>query len=499
MSISKPHSPRTRREFLKVASSLPLAGTVGFPDAAHAEPASSGRPNVLLILPDQFRGQDLGCMGNADVHTPHIDRLASEGVLLPNTFANTPLCTPARGNLLTGKYAHVHAVPINDLRMGELEATLGDHFSRAGYRTGLVGKWHLDGGQRLPGFIPPGLRRHGFQFWAANECDHNPTHSQYFRDTSEPIPFTEFEAKTWTDIAIEFMRETRDKPFFLEVAMYSPHPPYHAPAEYLSKYDAAKLRTRANWVEATRGGSRTDIATYYAMISAIDDQVGRLMQALKDFGVEENTIVLVSSDHGNMLGSHGLIDKQQPYEESIAVPGVVRFPRRIRPGRRLDAFFTHVDMGPTLLALCGLPVPREMQGTDISSALTGEERPAPHSAFFQVFAPYHTSVVPFAWRGVRNERYMYARSKAQPWVLYDLKQDPYELKNLADDPAARGIREQMEKELAEWMERSEDSWDYTWDTPWNDRVLDYDRTFYTYDEYLEWAAEHPEVLRMKRR
>jgi arylsulfatase A-like enzyme len=233
------------------------------------------------------------------------------------------------------------------------------------------------------------------------------------------------------------------------------------------------------------------------MISAIDDQVGRLMQALKDLGLEENTIVLVTSDHGNMLGSHGLTDKQQPFEESIAVPGVLRFPRCIRPGRRLDAFFTHVDMGPTLLALCGLPVPREMQGTDISAALTGEKRSAPHSAYFQVFAPYHISIVPFAWRGVRNDRYMYARSKRQPWVLYDLERDPYELKNLAGDPAARGIREQMEKELAEWMERSEDSWDYTWDTPWNDRVLDYDRTFYTFDEYLEWAGEHPELLHIK--
>jgi arylsulfatase A-like enzyme len=497
MSTLKPKGARTRREFLKVASGIPLVGAAGYPDAARAEPPAPGRPNVILIVADQLRGQDLGCMDNADVQTPHIDRLASEGVLLPNTFANTPLCTPARGNLLTGKFAHAHAVPINDLRMVELEVTLGDVFSRAGYRTGFIGKWHLDGGKRLPGFIPPGLRRHGFQFWAANECDHTPFRSQYFRDTSAPIPITEFEAKTWTDIAMEFLRDTGGKNFFLEVAMGPPHPPYAAPPDYVKRYDAAKLRMRANWVEGTKGGSRIDIATYYAMISAIDDQVGRLMQALKDLGLEENTMVLFTSDHGNMLGSHGLIDKQQPFEESIAIPGVLRFPQRIRPGRWLDAFFTHVDMGPTLLALCGLPVPREMQGTDISGELTGQKRSEPHSAYFQVFAPYHIPVVPFAWRGVRNDRYMYARSKRQLWVLYDLHRDPYELKNLVDDPAARKIREQMEKELAEWMERSEDSWDYTWDTPWNDRVLDYDRTFYTFDEYLEWAAEHPDLLHIK--
>jgi arylsulfatase A-like enzyme len=488
---------RTRRDFLKVASSLPLASTVGYSDAAHAEPAVEARPNVILIVADQLRGQDLGCAGNPDVATPHIDRLASEGVVLPHTFANTPLCTPARGNLLTGKYAHTHAVALNDLRMVELEVTVADHFSRAGYRTGFIGKWHLDGGKRLPGFIPPGLRRHGFQFWAANECDHTPFRSQYFRDTSEPIPITQFEAITWTDIAIEFLHGSAGKPFFLEVAMGPPHPPYAAPPEYVSRYDAAKLRMRGNWVEGTRGGSRANIATYYAMISAIDDQVGRLMQALRDLGLEENTIVLFTADHGNMLGSQGLEDKQQPYEESIAVPGVLRFPQRLKPGRRLDAFFTHVDMAPTLLALCGLPVPGEMQGTDISGVLTGPKGNAPSSAYFQVFAPYHIPTVPFAWRGVWNDRYMYARSKHQPWVLYDVQRDPYELKNLADDPAARGIREQMEKELAGWMERSEDSWNYAWDTPWNDRVLDYDRTFYTFDEYLEWAAEHQDLLHLK--
>ena len=334
------HRSHTRRDFLKAASTISLAGTVasyrGVPAPQAAVP---GRPNVLVIMPDQFRGQDLGCMDNADVRTPHIDRLASEGVVLPHTFANTPICTPARGNLLTGRYAHAHTGPVNDLRMVETEVTLADQFGRAGYRTGFIGKWHLDGGKRLPGFIPPGLRRHGFQFWAANECDDTPFRSQYFRDTSEPIPITEFEAKTWTDLTLEFLRDTGGKPFFLEVAMGPPHPPYAAPPEYEKSYDAAKLRMRANWVEGTKGGSRTDIATYYAMISAIDDQVGRLMQALKDLGLEENTIVLFTSDHGNMLASHGLIDKQQPFEESIAVPGVVRFPQRIQSGRRLDAFF----------------------------------------------------------------------------------------------------------------------------------------------------------------
>lgn len=497
MATFKVDGATTRRDFLKVASAAPWANSAIAAGSGHGDVRVEERPNVLLIVADQLRGQDLGCRGNADVQTPYIDRLASEGVCLPNTFANTPLCTPARGNLLTGRFAHAHGVPINDLRMLELEVTVADHFSQAGYRTGFIGKWHLDGGKRLPGFIPPGLRRHGFQFWAANECDHTPFRTQYFRDTSEPIPITQFEAIAWTDIAIEFLHDSAGKPFFLEVAMGPPHPPYAAPPEYVRRYDAAKLRMRGNWVERTRGGSRANIATYYAMISAIDDQVGRLMQALKDLGLEENTIVLFTADHGNMLGSHGLDDKQQPYEESIAIPGVLRFPRGVPAGRRVGNFLTHVDMGPTLLSLCRIPVPREMQGTDISEALTGNGTSAPRSAYLQLFAPYHIPTVPFAWRGVRNERYMYARSQHGPWLLFDLERDPYELRNLVDDPSSRAIRDRMERELAQWMERTEDAWKYSWDTPWNDRVLDYDRTFYTFDEYLEWAAEHKDLLHLK--
>lgn len=436
-------------------------------------------------------------MGNGDVRTPHIDRLASEGVLIPHTFANTPLCTPARGNLLTGKYAHRHAVALNDLRMLELEATLGDHFARAGYRTGFIGKWHLDGGKRLPGFIPPGRRRHGFEFWAANECDHTPFRSQYFRDTPQPIPITQFEAITWTDVALQFLRDSREKPFFLEVAMGPPHPPYAAPPEYEQMYNPARLRMRPNWVDGIRQCRRADVATYYAMITAIDDQVGRLMQALKDLGMEQNTVVLFTADHGNMLGSHALDDKQQPYEESITIPGVLRFPQRIRPGLRSEVFFTHVDMGPTLLSLCGIPAPAAMQGQDVSGALAGGTSAAPHSAYFQIFAPYHIPTVPFAWRAVRNARYLYARSAQHPWLLFDLQRDPFELKNLVDDSAARAIRRQMEKELAEWMDRTDDAWKYTWDTPWNDRVLDYDRVFYSFDEYLEWTVLHPGLLHIK--
>ena len=152
--------------------------------AAYAAP--SRRPNLVLILPDQMRGQDMGCAGNAEIHTPSLDRLASEGAYLPNTFANTPVCCPARAILMTGTYCHVNGMVANDLRLRESQETIAEWLKAAGYRTGFIGKWHLDGGQRLPGFVPPGPRRQGFDYWAANECDHRPFKTHYFRDDDKP-------------------------------------------------------------------------------------------------------------------------------------------------------------------------------------------------------------------------------------------------------------------------------------------------------------------------
>src|SRR6185369_15890584 len=142
--------------------------------ACQAAPHRSdgSRPSFLIVLPDQLRAQALGCMGNPDIRTPHLDALAKEGVLFRNTFANSPVCCPARAVLLTGRYAHANGMVANDLRFRESEVTIAEILRERGYRTGYIGKWHLDGGPRMPGFVPPGPRRQGFDFWAANECSH---------------------------------------------------------------------------------------------------------------------------------------------------------------------------------------------------------------------------------------------------------------------------------------------------------------------------------------
>jgi arylsulfatase A-like enzyme len=456
--------------------------------------AAADRPNVLLILPDQLRAQALGCTGNPDVRTPHIDRLAAEGVLFRQTFANTPVCCPARATLLTGKYPHRHGLVANDLRLRESEPTLAKLLKAQGYRTGFIGKWHLDGGKRDPGFVPPGPRRQGFEFWAACECRHTHFQPVWFRDTPEPVRGGKFEPEALTDVALEFLRENQKRPFFLVVSMGPPHDPYGAPEKYMRLYDPAKLTMHRDWRPGVRQAGREQIAAYYAAITAIDDQVGRLMQALKDFGLEKDTIVVFSSDHGDMLGSQGQRLKRKPWEESIRVPGVLRYPATVRPGRRVDALLSHVDFAPTLLSLCGVKPPADMQGTDLSGVALGRSDQGPDSVFFQIFVPFAGDGTPHPWRGVRTRRYMYARTEKAPWVLYDLEKDPTELHNLADDSASAGVRREMEARLERWMKDTGDSWRFNSDAPVEDQGRLYRfGTFYTIDEYLKWAAAHPEL------
>lgn len=490
---------RPDRSALVVALSLIVAGLLGAgPESTtrHAKTeAIQRRPSILLILPDQWRGQDLGCMGNLNVRTPNIDRLASQGILVRNTFANTPVCCPARATLLTGKYAHRNGMVANDLRLRESERTIAEVLAESGYRTGFIGKWHLDGGKRLPGFVPPGPRRQGFAFWAANECDHRHFRPTYFRDTDQPITEQRFEPEVWTDRAIEFLKQVGDEPFFLEVALGPPHDPYGAPEQFMKLYDPTKLTMRPNWVEGVPGAGRTELAAYYAAMTAVDEQVGRLLRALDEVGRAADTIVLFTSDHGNMLGSHGQRLKRKPWEESIRVPGILRYPAKVKAGRTSEVLLSHVDLAPTLLALCGVAVPKDMQGTDLSGVVLGRDEEGPDSAFFEILVTYGGDGTPHPWRGVRTDRHMYARTETRPWVLYDLEADPYELKNLADDPAHAVLRQEMEAKLEVWMKRTGDSWALNSNEPVEDKGRLYRfRAFYTIQEYLDWAAKHPDLV-----
>ncbi len=430
-----------------------LAAVFGCGLAAAAE----RRPNILLIMTDQMQGQAMGVAGNPDVRTPTLDRLAREGLYLPNTIANTPLCCPARATILTGLHTPRHGVISNDLRLRESTPGMAKALAAAGYATAFVGKWHLDGGWRMPGYIPPGPRRHGFAFWAANECNHNHFDSIYFRDSDTPIPIKRFEPEVWTDEAITFIRRNKDRPFFLWWTCGPPHDPKGAPPEYERLYDPSKLTMRPNWKDGLPGGDRVAMAKYYAAITAIDDQVARLLAVLEELGLTDDTIVLFTSDHGDMVGSHGMNHKSKPWEESIRVPGILRYPRRLKAGQRSELLFSHVDFLPTLLALCGVPPPAGVQGKDLSKALL-DRGEGPECVLLTLTDSMGRDGAPAPWRGIRTRRYTYARFKDRPWVLYDLKEDPYQLKNLVGDPAAADLQREMDERLVREMKQVGDDW-----------------------------------------
>ncbi len=478
---------------------------------------AAGRPNILLILPDQMRASAMGCDGNAEVKTPNIDRLAAEGMRFKRTYANVPVCCPARAILMTGTYPHVNGMTANDLRLREDHITIAEILRDAGYRTGFIGKWHLDGGPREPGFVPPGPRRQGFEFWAAYECHHRHFQPDYFRDTPERIVVDKFEPEASCDFAVEFLQsQPKNQPFFLTVQLGPPHDPYGAPAAYMKLYDPEKLTPDASWQPGSetrptpkaglrRGplvnrfvpvGGKEEIAAYYAAITAIDDQVGRLLATLEETGADENTIILFTSDHGDMLGNHGLRRKRKPHDESARVPGVLRWPARVPKDRVVETLFSHVDMPPTLLALAGLDAPPDMQGADLSRVALGETTDGPDAVLLQLFVPFNPDGIAKPWRGLITKDHTYARFEDAPWVLFDDQADPHQMKNLAADPAAQALREQLDRQLAALMQKHGDSWSFNFSEHVEEGGRLYKHaTFYTVREYLDWAQANPDKVR----
>jgi len=484
--------PTRSRTDLRDVLILVLATIPALISGAGPARAQSPTPNIVILLADQMRGDAMGCAGHPDVKTPHLDRLAAQGILVPNMFANAPVCSPARATILTGRYPNEHGMICNDLRLRESEITLAEHLKARGYRTGFVGKWHLDGGPRQPGFIPPGPRRQGFDFWAANECSHAHFRNQYFRDEPTPIVMEDYETRVWTDRAIEFIGRAGREPFLLVVAYGPPHDPYRAPEDFRALYDAERLTLPPNWQEGAV--TRDQLAHYYGMISDLDAQVGRLMAALDERGLAETTIVWFTSDHGDMLGAHGMRLKRKPWEESIRVPGIVRYPAQVPGGRRLAGFVSHVDMAPTLLGFCGLEIPSAVQGWDLSHHLRGLTDHAPDYVLLQQFTPEPTTGLERPWRAVRTPTHLYAERADGPWLLYDLSNDPYELTNLVARPEAAGIRSQMQQLLTRAMRVALDAWELNEDEFLeSNRALYSEWAFYSLDEYRRWkkAAEAP--------
>jgi arylsulfatase A-like enzyme len=447
---------------------------------APAAPAMSPRLNVVFVMADQWRAAAMGYAGDPNVKTPNLDAFQRESVDFGNATTVSPVCSPARASMLTGRYPLSHGVFVNDVQLPTREVSIAEYFAREGYRTGYIGKWHLDGRGRSA-FIPR-ERRQGFGFWQALECAHDYFHSPYYDNDDPKMKYWEgYDAADQTDHAIAFLKENRDRPFLLWLSWGPPHSANNkAPEEFSRLYDPEKLILRPNvpkessgfphrlgWYEGIDDNLeelRSLLAGYYAHISALDDCFRKLRDAIRAMGLDDNTILVFTSDHGDMLGSHGLWNKQQPYDESVRVPLLMRVPG-VEP-RREPAPISTPDLFPTLAKLAGLPVPEEVQGRDYTPRLQGKA----FSAEAALIGNYH----PFGqnptkrggreWRAVRTERYTYVRDRQGPWLFFDNQADPYQTSNLVNQPAHAARQKELhrilDQKLAETRDRFEDGMAY---------------------------------------
>ena len=411
--------------------------------------AAERKPNILVVLADQWRAQAFGFAGDPNAKTPNFDRLASESVRFINAVAGLPVCSPTRASLLTGQRPLTHGVFLNDVPLNPNATTIAKVLKVEGYDTGCIGKWHLNGDGRS-NFIPR-ERRQGFDYWKVLECTHDYSNSFYYADAPDKLKWAGYDAIAQTHDACDYLRARgkSEKPFLLFLAWGPPHDPYFtAPAKHRTLYDPAKLTLRPNIPATLEAEARRILAGYYAHCAALDDCMGELLETLRDTGLAADTILVFSADHGDMLGSQGLFKKQKPFDESIRVPMFVRWPKGLgaRP-RSLDAPINSEDVMPTLLGLCGVPTPRSVEGLDYSGYMRGGKNPGDNATVILCAAPFgewERRVGGKEYRGVRTTRHTYVRDLNGPWLLFDDKIDPYQTNNLVNVPAHAALQSEMD-------------------------------------------------------
>jgi len=479
-----------RRKFLQsaglgAASVFLGPGLAGCAGTQFPGTKSARKPNLVFIFADQWRAQATGYADDANAQTPYLDKLAKESINFTNAVSGCPVCSPYRASLMTGQYWLTHGIFYNDKPLNPDSMTIGKVYSRAGYETGYIGKWHLNGHDKNTSlqegrnaFIPK-ERRQGFKFWKVRECTHNYNKSYYFADTPVKQFWDGYDAIAQTCEAQKYIRQhTNETPFVLFMSWGPPHAPYQtAPDKYRRKFSADKIILHPNVPEPLKKKAREELAGYYAHIAALDDCIADLIQTIKDCGIEDNTIFVFTSDHGDMLHSHSHTKKQKPWEESVRIPFLLRYPAvHGKTGRKIDMPINTPDIMPTLLGLSGIAIPKSVEGKDFSGVIKGTRSPDNDAVLIMCPVPFHQWGYKRGgreYRGVRTRRYTYVRDINGPWLLYDNQNDPYQLENLCNNPEYAQIQQKLEKILSRKLKETNDKflpgpeymamWDYQWD------------------------------------
>ncbi|HEX9730081.1 MAG TPA: sulfatase [Gemmatimonadales bacterium] len=452
--------------------------------------ADGSPPNVVVIVVDDWRWDEFAAAGHPYLQTPNIDRLAAEGALFTNSFHAVPLCSPNRASLLTGQYPSRHGIIDNVARSLASHGlnTFPRALQRHGYETGFLGKWHM-GNDPTP--------RPGFDYWVGLPGQGRTINPVLFEDGALH-EVTGYVTDILTDRAVSFVSRTRDKPFLLYLAHKAVHPDarqlddgsvdLNYPSRYIPAprhtrlYENDVFRRRPNVVSSpddlrdkpalrralayrasddiTRsfggildpGTSEETIRRRAEMLLAVDEGLGRLMDALSAQGILDQTMIVLTSDNGFFYGEHGLsLERRLPYEESIRNPLLIRYPARVAAGMRIPQLALSVDVAPTILEMAGAPVGDHIQGRSLVPLFDGDASGWRRSLLVE----FYTYENPMPWlldmdyRAVRTDRYKYIHWMQHPDLdeLYDLEADPYEMRNLVDDPVVGRVRLDLRAEL----------------------------------------------------
>ena len=475
----------TRREALRRAAGASLGAMAGLP-AMQALAATAGRPapkpNIVFILIDDLPWNAMGFTGRFDfLKTPHIDRLAKEGLVCDNAFVTTSLCQPARATFMTGCHAHTTGVRINSSNSINPARTpaVTEYLRKGGYETAFVGKWHMP--LRV-------MDKMGLDYWLAFRGQGEYFDPELCENSLKGFRKKGFMTDLLTDYAVNWLESGRksEKPFCLFLWHKAVHGPFTPPPRHAKAFADAAMAEPPNWADdyhdkprwmrrafvygtkrkawaASEGKPVPDRLApkqwlprnkmrlnHLRLILSIDESVGRVRAALAKSGQLDNTIIIFSSDNGYFLGEHRRNDKRLMYEESIRIPMIIRYPKLIASGARLPQTLLNNDLAPTLLDLAGLPVPDHMQGASFLPLLAGRKAPWRKSFLYSYYSggtyPAMQTMV-----GVRTDRYKlitYPLVTGDTDELYDLKADPIEMKNLIADPAAAGMLAEAQRELA---------------------------------------------------
>ena len=460
------------------------------------------KPNLLFIFPDQLRNAAIGINNQDPVHTPNLDKLAQEGVILSNAISSSPLCSPYRGMLMTGKLPYNNKVLTNcnsdrfkyDNTWQKEDVSFSDVLVENGYDAAYVGKLHLVSPPPIAGkdsviwdAYSPKDERHGFNFWYSyGTFDMHNTPHYWINDAKEDelSYFNEWSPTHEADVVIDYLKNSsektrsNDKPFALFWSINPPHPPYqYVPEKYLEDYkdksleellvrDNVELDTDAKGLAFHKGATRgrTQLAKkhvhdYFAMVTGVDEQIGRVLKTLEEQALDKNTIVIFTSDHGEMMGSHGLMSKNVWYEEAINVPFIIRWPEKIKAGQKDDLLVSPTDIMPTILNMLGITegIPTNLDGEDLSSIILENQGNRPSSVMYYYIEEGQPAS---GHRGIRTQTHTYVitfdSQDVERRIMFDNIADPYQLNNIV----GKGYDEEktLHDQLLQKIKEKKDPW-----------------------------------------